>query len=280
MVRQAKSKTNPSQEVVLKVITSRTAPILNVSQRKQLPALLQEASQSNQIVKLIQWVESDDVLVLVMEKMQGELFRMITKNQKVEYGEKEAAHVIRQVLEGLSWLHGKNLFYGDVTPENVLLAAQPQQVQAIDKSVVKLSGSVLMRKLVSNDPKSAPAEMYCTAEFMAPEAISRQPITLSSDMWALGCLTYFALCGNLPFSDRNTAKLQMSIRKGNYQFPDNDWKNVSPEAKDFIKKCLTLDPKQRLTSKAALEHPWIKSGGKPNKLPNFRTNAAKYFQIH
>lgn len=235
------------------MITSGTAPILTAAQRKQLPALLQEASQAPQIVKVLQAVESDDILVLVLEKMQGELFRLIAKSQS-EYTEKEAALVLRQVLEGVAFLHSKNLFYGDIAPENVL-TTHPQG-QVADKTV-KLASSVLICKLTS-DPKSAPPEMYCAAEFKAPEAVSRQPITLASDMWSVGCLAYFALAGYPPFSDRNTAKLQMSIRKGTYQFPDAEWKNVSPEAKDFIKKCLTLDPKQRLTAKAALEHPWIK----------------------
>jgi calcium-dependent protein kinase len=45
-------------------------------------------------------------------------------------------------------------------------------------------------------------------------------------------------------------------------------------AKDFIKKLLVLDPKQRLTAAQALEHAWIKSGGKPTKLPNFKKHAA------
>lgn len=47
-------------------------------------------------------------------------------------------------------------------------------------------------------------------------------------------------------------------------------------AKDFIKKLLVLDPKQRLTAQQALEHAWIKSGGKPNKLANFKKHAVSH----
>jgi serine/threonine protein kinase len=102
------------------------------------------------------------------------------------------------------------------------------------------------------------------------------------------------LSGYPPFADKNTIKLQASIRKGQFQFPDADWAAVSPEgkcaaidrgaqftndtcaAKDFIKKVLVLDPKQRLTAAQALEHAWIKSGGKPNKLANFKKHASSH----
>ena len=45
------------------------------------------------------------------------------------------------------------------------------------------------------------------------------------------------------------------------------WKDVSTLAKDFIDKCLVLDPMQRLTGAQALKHPWIASNaaGSSNK---------------
>ncbi|KAJ2384889.1 Calmodulin-dependent protein kinase cmk2 [Coemansia sp. RSA 2611] len=42
-------------------------------------------------------------------------------------------------------------------------------------------------------------------------------------------------------------------------FDDRYWKNVSDQAKDFIRSCMCGDPEKRLTAEQALEHPWLSS---------------------
>jgi len=49
-----------------------------------------------------------------------------------------------------------------------------------------------------------------------------------------------------------------AILQADYSFtPVEYWRNVSHTARDFIKQCLTVDPKQRMTAHRALQHPWI-----------------------
>ncbi|KAJ2309797.1 Calmodulin-dependent protein kinase cmk2 [Coemansia sp. RSA 2705] len=42
-------------------------------------------------------------------------------------------------------------------------------------------------------------------------------------------------------------------------FDDRYWKDVSDQAKDFIRSCMCGDPEKRLTAEQALEHPWLSS---------------------
>ncbi|KAJ1831777.1 Calmodulin-dependent protein kinase cmk2 [Coemansia sp. RSA 2711] len=44
-----------------------------------------------------------------------------------------------------------------------------------------------------------------------------------------------------------------------YDFDDRYWKDVSDQAKDFIRSCMCGDPEKRLTAEQALEHPWLSS---------------------
>lgn len=49
-----------------------------------------------------------------------------------------------------------------------------------------------------------------------------------------------------------------AILQADYSFtPIEYWRNVSEIARDFIKRCLTIDTKQRMTAHQALQHPWI-----------------------
>ena len=76
----------------------------------------------------------------------------------------------------------------------------------------------------------------------------------------MGVITYFLLAGYTPF-DRDTQQAEMeAIIAGDFKFePEEYWENVSATAKDFVKTCLTIDPKLRPTAKQALEHKWLAS---------------------
>jgi serine/threonine protein kinase len=50
-----------------------------------------------------------------------------------------------------------------------------------------------------------------------------------------------------------------AILAADYSFtPVEYWRNVSEPARDFIRRCLTIDPRARITAHQALQHPWVK----------------------
>lgn len=73
-----------------------------------------------------------------------------------------------------------------------------------------------------------------------------------------------------------------AILQADYSFtPIEYWRNVSQTARGFIKACLTIDPRQRMTAHQALQHPWINTedpmsaGGQQNGgdlLPTVKKN--------
>jgi serine/threonine protein kinase len=77
-------------------------------------------------------------------------------------------------------------------------------------------------------------------------------------------ILYILLCGFPPFYHESTAALYKQIKKGQYDFPDPYWEQISDSAKDLVRKLLTVDPKQRYTAEQVLKHPWI-AGGATNK---------------
>lgn len=74
-----------------------------------------------------------------------------------------------------------------------------------------------------------------------------------------------------------------AILAADYSFtPIEYWRNVSEAARDFIRRCLTVDPNSRMTSHQALQHAWIKPtdptspetpvGGGQDLLPTVKKN--------
>ena len=71
----------------------------------------------------------------------------------------------------------------------------------------------------------------------------------------------FSLGGYAPFTERPNRSLRQQVMRGSFSFPESVWRDVSSEAKDLIRKLLTVDPRRRLTVAEALEHPWMKVHG-------------------
>jgi len=76
-------------------------------------------------------------------------------------------------------------------------------------------------------------------------------------MWSVGVITYVLLCGYSPFFSTSQNGLFEKIIKAEYSFPDPEWSNISTEAKDFIRKLLLKEPKERSTAEECIEHPWL-----------------------
>ena len=58
------------------------------------------------------------------------------------------------------------------------------------------------------------------------------------------------------------------IQDGIYDFPQNEWDEISEEAKDLIRHLLVRDPNMRYSAADVLSHPWIvQKGHKFNKAP-------------
>lgn len=56
----------------------------------------------------------------------------------------------------------------------------------------------------------------------------------------------------------NLTSLCLSTLAGRFSFPENEWRDVSDEAKDLISNLLVKEASKRLSAEAVLYHPWIK----------------------
>lgn len=110
-----------------------------------------------------------------------------TKNgRKLE--EDEARNLFRQIVEGIDYLHKKNIAHRDIKLENILLD-QSNTIKIID-----FGFSILMQK-------DRLLNVFCgTPSYMSPELATKKDYQgWHADVWALGVLLYVFLCGKFPF---------------------------------------------------------------------------------
>ena len=98
-----------------------------------------------------------------------------------------------------------------------------------------------------------------TPHYVAPQVLAGK-YDQASDMWSVGVIQYVLLCGYPPFYGESDADVLTKVRSGNFTFNAADWRDVSDDAKNLIRKLLTMNPRDRYTAEQALAHAWDAAG--------------------
>ncbi|CAG2187953.1 Myosin light chain kinase, smooth muscle,Myosin light chain kinase family member 4,Death-associated protein kinase 2,Myosin light chain kinase 3,Death-associated protein kinase 1,Death-associated protein kinase 3,Myosin light chain kinase 2, skeletal/cardiac muscle [Mytilus edulis] len=200
--------------------------------------------------KLLQLHEAFDQageMVTILELLSGgELFDRLVQ-EDFDFTEQDCITYMKQICEGVRHMHRQNILHLDLKPENVMFVTK-------DSNDLKIIDFGLAQKLEEGKTVKV---LFGTAEFCAPEIISFEPVSFSTDMWALGVMSYVILSGYSPFAGENDLDTFANITLGDFDFEDEVWNDISDDAKDFIQKLMLKDKSDRLTIDDALAHPWL-----------------------
>uniref|UniRef100_A0A7N8XXS4 non-specific serine/threonine protein kinase n=1 Tax=Mastacembelus armatus TaxID=205130 RepID=A0A7N8XXS4_9TELE len=210
--------------------------------------ILKEIQHPN-IITLHEVFENKAEVILILELVAGgELFDFLAEKESLS--EEEATQFLKQILDGVFYLHSKQIAHFDLKPENIMLLNR-----SVPHPRIKLIDFGLAHKIdFGNDFKN----IFGTPEFVAPEVVNYEPLGLEADMWSVGVITYILLSGASPFLGDNKQETLANVSAVDYTFDEEFFSNTSVLAKDFIARLLVKDPKKRMTIQDSLQHPWIK----------------------
>ena len=117
-----------------------------------------------------------------------------------------------------------------------------------------------LSKIVSSQEKMI--EGYGTLSYVSPEVLLRIPYNKEVDIWSLGIILFYMLCGHLPFKGSNQSIVADKIVNDDLEFDEYEWKKMSKDVKKLISACLIKEPEERITIEEFLNHPWIKKNFK------------------
>ncbi|KAL7300747.1 hypothetical protein TKK_0006724 [Trichogramma kaykai] len=211
-------------------------------------ALLSLCSQSPRVVRLHDVYETPKEIIMVMEFAPGGDMQTLIDGDLVPL-EGDVVHFVRQLVEGLAYLHERNIAHLDIKPQNVVMMGN------FPDCSVKLCDFEISRVVLDG---TEVREILGTPDYVAPEILHYEPITLAADMWSLGVTTYVLLSGFSPFGGETDQETFRNIMLGEVDFPEELFEDVSSQAKDFLAKLLVLEPSARMTAKQCLRHEWLR----------------------
>jgi calcium-dependent protein kinase len=254
------------------------------------------------IIRIYEIMETNTHLYISQEMCTGgELFDAVVQAGNGAFSEKDAAAIMRMALEALDHCHQHQVVHRDLKPENFLLASPLSKSRNAGDPFPQIK--MIDFGLADHHKFGKHFQLRAgTPYYMAPEILAKN-YDLECDCWSMGVVMYILLCGYPPFYGDDDEEIYGRIRKGlpkrfgdeveswlkssstknakarkppgtgpnwaEYDdfFPKDEWNQISSGAIDMIRKFLVLDPKQRLSAKEGLKHPWILSVGPPKPEP-------------
>jgi len=185
-------------------------------------------------------------LVLIMD-LGGEKTLLEYFGEKHSITEEDVATWVKWICSLLKELHQNNIVHLDIRPTNMRMTSL-NDMKLLDWNSARV---------IQNKKAGMVVDVIGDTEFCAPEMLSFDRVQPGSDIWSVAVIMYILLSGTSPYYYEDEARVTSSVEKVQYSLAIENFDNISPEAKDFIKKIFKRSPEMRMTATAALQHKWL-----------------------
>jgi hypothetical protein len=191
----------------------------------------------------------DGTFYYAMEYLDGlTLHELVTEDGPQPAG--RVARLLFEVCDALAEAHEVGLIHRDVKPANVFVCergGRSDVVKVVDFGLVKAVDSLMPSVTATNAVIGTPL-------YLSPESIDDPSgIDARHDIYAVGCLGYFLLCGFPPFGGRSTVEVCLAHLHATPIRPSVRSDLPIPEAlEDLVLACLAKKPTERPESARAI----------------------------
>ncbi|KAF1466417.1 Myosin light chain kinase 2, skeletal/cardiac muscle, partial [Spheniscus demersus] len=241
------------------------AKVIRKQGAKDKEMVLLEIDVMNQLnhrnlIQLYDAIETPREIILFMEFVEGgELFERIVDDD-YHLTEVDCMVFVRQICEGIRFMHHMRVLHLDLKPENILcVAATGHMVKIIDFGLAR-----------RHNPQEKLKVNFGTPEFLSPEVVNYEQVSYSTDMWSMGVITYMLLSGLSPFLGDNDTETLNNVLAANWYFDEETFESVSDEAKDFVSNLIIKQKSARMSAGQCLQHPWLNNLAEKAKRCNRR----------
>ncbi|KAI0256828.1 hypothetical protein BJV78DRAFT_1117616 [Lactifluus subvellereus] len=219
--------------------------------------LLKDLQHEN-IVQYLYSSADDEYFNIFLEYVPGGSVAALLRNYGA-FEEPLVRNFVRQILEGLHYVHERGIVHRDIKGANVLVD---------NKGGIKISDFGISKKLEDNllpGNRLHRPSLQGSVYWMAPEVVKQVAYTKKADIWSVGCLIVEMLTGEHPWAQLNQMQAIFKIGSSSAKPPIPS--DISADAQHFLDLCFEHDHEIRPSAGDLLVHAWLKkkSGTKAQK---------------
>jgi len=226
--------------VALKLIAPELTTNPDFRERFKRESRLAASIEHANVIPVYAAGDADDLLYLVMRFIRGTDLRALLQEEGV-LEPPRAARIVSQVASALAAAHRRGLIHRDVKPANVLIEREGANEHAYltDFGIARdVGGTALTRT----------GMLVGTMDYIAPERLEDRPSDGRSDIYALGCVLFEALTGQVPFPrDSDVAKMYAHMNE-----PVPSAREFRPEVPqplaETVTRAMAKDPEERFAT--------------------------------
>jgi len=251
------------------VVAGKIVPKTLLVKQHQKDKMLQEIQihrglQSTHCVEFITHFEDSNYYYVLLELCRWRSLMELMK-RRVRLTIPEAQYFLVEVLRGVVYLHDNKIIHRDLKLANIL----------INEDIHVKIGDFGLATVLKNH-KEVRLTVCGTPNYIAPEIVAKEGHSYAADMWSVGCILYCLLVGKAPFETTTLTSTYEKIRRVEYT-PHVDL--LSAPGYDLLKRLFVRDPRQRLTARQCLEHPFLTDPTIPRQLPDSILTTAPRFVV-
>ena len=186
------------------------------------------------IVKFLEVFKTEENLCFVMEYCEGGEIKRYVQESNKGLSDEEVCGICLQVCEAIRFCHTASVIHRDLKPENIMFRDKSRtEVVIVDFGIAGICSPGKV-----GDTSSAGSLFYLAPEVITGTNQSSRP---ELDIWSLGCIIYYLLTSERPFSGPTRQDIIKNITSCQIRPLPNSRHQWRP----LIQNCLTLNPSSR-----------------------------------
>jgi serine/threonine protein kinase len=196
------------RKVALKLLTPQLADNEQFRQRFIMESRLAASLDHPNIVPIYEAGEADEQLFIAMRYVLGSDLKGLLVEEGGPLPEGRTLRLFGQIGDALDSAHRAGLVHRDVKPANILVAAgQEHPHHAHGRHIYLTDFGLTKRTSELSGGLTGTGHFLGTVDYVSPEQIQGRPVGPGTDIYALGCVLYECLTGQLPFRRDDDAAL-------------------------------------------------------------------------